>query len=202
MLRCFHRPAFTLVLLLAGAAASAEPLQYENLLQPAGLADGFETGNAFKRDGLTMVEKVPVGESVHNWSEMVTTQIFHRSPMGFADYFGDMQRAWSAACPDSRAELIRDGEENGYPFAVWMFQCHLNPATGKPEHTWIKGIRGNDAFYAVQWAFRREATEADITRAVGHLRKVFVCDSRLERSACPHVVDAPRKRAPTSDRYT
>jgi hypothetical protein len=196
VLRRIHRAAFVLALLFVGTSASAEPLLFENLLQTGGALTGFETGNAFKQNGLTMVERVPVGESVHDWSEMVTTQIFHGSPMSLDAYFGDMRRSWSTACPGAEAFPIRDGEENGYPFAVWQFSCPLNPATRKPENTWIKGIRGNDALYAVQWAFRSEPTEADVTRAVKHLKGAVVCDSRIERSRCPEVVGATSETTP------
>lgn len=193
VLRRIHRAALVLALLLVGTSASAEPMLFENLLQPGGALAGFETGNAFKQNGLTMVERVPAGESVHDWSEMATTQIFHGSPMTLEQYFGDMRRSWTLACPGTEVYAIRDGEENGYPFAVWQFSCPLNPATGKPENTWIKGIRGNDALYAVQWAFRREPTEADVMRAVKHLKEAVICDSRIERSACPRVIDTPEE---------
>jgi hypothetical protein len=74
----------------------------------------------------------------------------------------------------------------------------MNPSTGKPETTWMKGVRGNDALYVVQWAFRREPSEGDVRRSVSYLREVVVCDSRIERSACPRVV--PEDAAPEGAR--
>ena len=49
-------------------------LKNENLLElmPAGFKVGFQTSH----DGMNMQEWVPEGETVDNWSEMVTTQIF------------------------------------------------------------------------------------------------------------------------------
>jgi hypothetical protein len=170
-------------LFLAAGAASAAPLEDENLLQ--GLPEGFQVGNQIKRDGLTMVEMVPAGESVTVWSEMVTTQIFHSSTASLDDYFGDMRNHWTAACAGMGATPIRDGHENGYPFALWLFSCPMNPSTGKPETTWMKGVRGNDALYVVQWAFRSQPSEDDIRRSVSYLRRVVVCDSRRPQSACP-----------------
>lgn len=196
-----HRPqrhSFLAVFSLAlfGTGALAKAIQDENLLQ--GLPAGFEVGHQVKRDGLTMVEMVPSGQSVHDWSEMVTTQIFHGSEDGLDDYFGEMRGHWSRACDGMTATPIRDGEEHGYRFALWMFGCPMNPSTGKPETTWMKGVRGNDALYVVQWAFRREPSEGDVRRSVSYLREVVVCDSRIERSACPRVV--PEDAAPEGAR--
>lgn len=60
-------------LVIVSGAAVANDLRDENLLQS--LPAGFEVGHQAKRDGLTMVERIPAGQSVNDWSEMVTTQI-------------------------------------------------------------------------------------------------------------------------------
>ena len=193
LLRCFIA-VFSLLLFGTGALANA--FQDENLLQ--GLPDGFEVGHQAKRDGLTMVEMVPSGQSVHDWSEMVTTQIFHGDPESLDAFFGGLRGRWSGACAGSETTVIHDGEENGYPVAVWLFSCPMNPSTGKPETTWMRGVRGNDALYVVQWAFRSQPSADDIRRSVSYLRGVVVCDSRIERSACPRVV--PEDAAPEGAR--
>ncbi len=173
---------FTAILAVANGV-QAGALEDENLLQ--GLPDGFTVGHSTQRAGLTMVEYVPAAESVENWSQMVTTQIFHGNPKSLPDFFGTLQQSWSGACEGAVVTPIRDGEENGYAFALWMFSCPFNAATGKPEMTWMKGIRGNDALYVVQWAFRTEPSEDDVRRSIGYLRGVMVCDTRIERSPCP-----------------
>ena len=64
---------------LGGLTARAQPLQDENLLlaPPA----GFEVGHhQDSRDGVTLIEWVPAGETVQNWSEMVTVLVFRKRP--------------------------------------------------------------------------------------------------------------------------
>lgn len=175
-------------LVIVSGAAVANDLRDENLLQS--LPAGFEVGHQAKRDGLTMVERIPAGQSVNDWSEMVTTQIFHSNAESLDAFFGGLRGRWARACDDAETTLIREGEENGYPFALWLFSCPLNPSTGKPEMTWMKGVRGNDALYVVQWAFRTEPSEDDIRRSVGYLRSVVVCDSRLPHASCPSIEPA------------
>ena len=172
-------------LLIVSGGAVANDLRDENLLQR--LPAGFEVEYQTKRDGLSMVERVPAGQSVNDWSEMVTTQIFHGKPENLDSFFGGLSGRWVGACDGAETTLIREGEENGYPFALWLFSCPLNPSTGKPEMTWMKGVRGNDALYVVQWAFRTEPSEDDIRRSVGYLRSIVVCDSRLPHAACPSI---------------
>jgi hypothetical protein len=62
-----------------------------------------------------------------------------------------------------------------------------NPASGigSPEITWFKAVQGNDSFYLVQKAFKFEPSKEQITRWMGYLRKVSVCDSRIADRACP-----------------
>ena len=48
--------------------------------------------------------------------------------------------ALDASTPPSGA--VASGDENGYPAAVWLLNCPNNPATGKPEITWVKTMQG------------------------------------------------------------
>ena len=57
-------------------------------------------------------------------------------------------------------------------------------ATGKPEITWFKAIQGNDRFYVVQVAFKAWPSKEQITRWMGYLKEVTVCDTRLPDRAC------------------
>ena len=67
--------------------------------------------------------------------------------------------------------------------------CPKNPGTGKPEITWFKAVQGNDSFYLVQKAFKFEPSKEQVTRWMGYLRKVSVCDSRIADRVCPKAAD-------------
>jgi hypothetical protein len=162
--------------------ASAQ-LVNENLLVtvPSGYKIDFQE---HKPKGL-MNEMVPTSETVDNWTEMVTVQIFYNLKTTPDDFEGKMASGWLAACPGAKNESIASGPENGYPAAVWLLNCPKNPATGKPEITWVKIVQGNDRLYVVQKAFKFAPSNDQVVQWMKYLRSVAVCDSRLPDRACP-----------------
>ncbi|SCK13745.1 hypothetical protein [Vogesella sp. LIG4] len=172
-----------LPLLLASLPAMAA-LQNENLVEnlPAGYKIDFQT----EKDDLVMTEMVPAAQSVHRWDEMLTTQVFlgmhTTTPQDFRDV---MVRQWQFSCPGSDYDVLADGRDNGYPFALWYLSCPNNPATGQPELTWFKAIQGHDSFYVIQKAFKFSPSKAQQSEWLQYLRSVQLCDSRLADSACP-----------------
>ena len=68
---------------------------------------------------------------------------------------------------------------------MWLLSCPKNPGTGKPEITWFKALQGSDSFYMVQKAFKFAPSQEQISRWMGYLKSVMVCDSRRPESPCP-----------------
>ncbi len=171
-----------LLLILPGICFAK--LQDENLLVaiPKGYKIDFQT----KKDNMIMSEMVPQAETVNNWTEMVTTQIFlgmkNTSPEQFQE---TMTNNWAAACKNSNSVPVTDGKENGYAFSIWMQTCPLNRVTGKPENTWFKAIKGNDSFYVVQKAFKSEPSNEQIVQWMKYFRTIMVCDTRGNKHPCP-----------------
>ena len=95
-----------------------------------------------------------------------------------------MDQGLAAACPGSETVPVTHGDENGYPVLVWLQNCPLNKATGKPEITWIKAIQGKDSFYVAQVAFKAMPSNEQITQWMQYLRSVTVCDSRVPDRTC------------------
>ena len=180
-----HRAAFLTglaALLLAGNAVAQ--LQDENLL--IGMPAGYKIGFQERKGPIVMTEMVPEKESVEEWSEMLTTQLFlglkSVSPEAFR---AESQKKWLEACKEGQFAEIASGEERGYPFAVWMLTCPYSKAPGRPELTWLKALRGVDSFYVVQKAFRFEPTKEQVQQWMRYLKQVSVCDSRVPEKACP-----------------
>ncbi len=158
----------------------------ENLTH--GLPTGYKIDFQTKQGNMAITEMVPQAESVKNWTEMMTTQTFlglkTATPDSFQAY---MQKTWADTCKGAGFAPVTKGEENGYPFAVWVQSCPLNVATGKPEHTFFKAIKGNDSFYVLQRAFKYSPTKDQVTQAMLVLREAKVCDSRLPDRPCMKV---------------
>lgn len=158
-------------------------LKNENLLQT--LPQGYKVDYQAKQSTMLMTEMVPQNESVNQWSEMVTTQVFFNMKVTPSDFQARMQTMWAASCQGAEFVSLRQGEENGYAFSFWMQVCPLNQATGKPEITWFKAIQGNDSFYVVQKAFKFMPTNEQVVAWTQYLKSVQVCDTRIKGRECP-----------------
>ncbi len=177
----------TLLVLWLGALVATPAvaqLVNENLL--VAMPDGYKVGFSTKKNNMIMNEMVPAAETVDNWTEMVTVQVF----LGMKDTSPDqfkarMERLWSGACANASSHTVASTIENGYPATVWLMSCPRNRSTGKPEITWFKAIQGNDSFYVVQKAFKFEPSKEQVVQWTGYLKKVSVCDSRRPDRACP-----------------
>jgi len=170
--------------LLQVAAAAPAEIRDEVLLieSPPGYKVGFQ---AQQRDRSRITEMIPTAENVESWTEMVTVQTFpglRATPDQFESHLID---DWRAACPEADYQRIAQGTESGYPFVLWLMSCPLNKATGKPEITWFKAIRGNDSFYVVQKAYRFAPSKEQIAIWMAFLRDAKVCDTRLADRPCP-----------------
>ncbi len=128
-----------------GSGVQAQPLKNENLL--VGMPQGFKLGFKDSKNGMNMQEFVPASETVENWTELVTVQVFlSRKDLEPAPFLGAMQQQWAGACKSSTATPLATGKVNGYDAASILLRCPLLASTGKPETTMLTAIKGNDSF--------------------------------------------------------
>jgi hypothetical protein len=174
-----------LCLYLAAAPVHAQ-FQGENLL--VSMPAGFKSDYQSTRDGMSIQEWVPEGETVQNWSEMVTVQVFqNRRDLDPRAMLDSIQRGWLKACTGSAAAPIVTGKTNGYDTATMVLRCPLNGETGKPETTAFRAIRGRDSFYMIQRAVRSVPDAGRLERMEAYLGGVGVCDTRSAPSPCPNL---------------
>jgi len=173
-------------LVLAGLAwtpVARAQFNDENLRQV--LPPGFKIGFKSERPGLTMTEDVPDGQTVKDWSEMITTQVFlGRKSADPSAFLSGVRSRWLAACPGSVEPTIHTGNANGYPVSMMLLGCPLNPATGKPEVALMRGIAGADSFYLIQYAWRSAPTQEQVNAATRYLGTVNACDTRTPAHPC------------------
>ncbi len=175
-----------LCLAVVCASSPAAALDNENLLVV--VPDGYKSGFRDRKNNMIINEMVPVAQTVENWTEMVTVQIFLGMTGVTPEQFrARMEGLWSKACANTTSHPIANALENGYPAAVWLVTCPRNRDTGKPEYTWFKAIQGNDSFYVVQKAFKFEPSKEQIATWTLYLKRVTACDTRLAERACPNV---------------
>jgi len=175
----------TCFFLATSAHARQKPaLKNENLL--VRMPQGYKIAWQKRVKNMKMTEMIPKSQSLKNWSEMVTVQIFlNDKKLSPTNFFNNMHTVHAKACKGSRATLIRKGIENGYAFSFFFLICPRNPKTNKPEYTWFKSIRGKDSFYVVQKAWKNSPDKKSIVKWSKYLRSVSVCDTRLPKRKCP-----------------
>ena len=173
-----------LLMCLTGSALQAQqPLRNENLL--VGMPQGFKVGFSDSRNGMNMQEWVRAGETVQNWTEMITVQVFlSRKDLEPTQFLMTLQKQWASACKDSTATPVATGKVNGYESSSILLRCPLLASTGKPETTMVKAIKGNDSFYVVQRAVRAAPTSERLETIKEYVERVSVCDSRLPSRPC------------------
>lgn len=92
-----------------------------------------------------------------------------------------MARSPSRTCTIGR---IREGRDNGYPYALWAASCRSTNAAGHLEEVWTKAIQGREALYVVTKAFAYNPYDSAVTRWVAYLGRVQLCDWRLPDRPC------------------
>jgi hypothetical protein len=177
---------FIITVLLNPQICLSTNLQKEKLLLD--LPKGYKVDFRIKQGNMTMVEMVPKSETVKNWSEMVTTQIFMGLKNTMPETFqSSMQTMWSDSCQNAQFASIAQGVENSYPFSIWIQSCPYNVSTGKQEITLFKAIKGNDNFYLVQKAFKFAPSQEQVTNWIHYFHSVKVCDTRIVNNQCKKV---------------
>jgi hypothetical protein len=166
----------------ASAVTSGQSLiDAENLLfsPPKEFKVGFQANDHH------MTEWVPASETVEDWTQMLTVQIYRGASVDAATFLQGVGKRYMDACPGTTAKGIFTGQVNGYVVSMLVLKCPKNPGTGKPETTAFRVIKGKDALYSVQRAWRDVPSDQNLEDAMHALAKVIVCDTRATDHTCP-----------------
>jgi hypothetical protein len=171
-----------LIPLLASTTAWAQ-LDGESLLQIR--PPDYQISLQERQGQRIITEMIPAKETADSWSEQVATQIFLGTDVTLAQYQEFSAQEWRISCPDARLLPGTEGEDNGYPFSLWIQVCPRDTRTGGPEYAWFKAIRGQDDLYVVRKSFRFEPSEEQVKTWVHYLRSIRVCDPLRPDAPCP-----------------
>jgi hypothetical protein len=156
----------------------------------------WKVANSVRRPGqLTMQEFIPKAQTLDTWQQMLTVQVFHNLPLGLAQFMGQMKASFEDKQPCDHTSLRPLGSRmaNGYEASLHLLTCTKEKQTGKGQFTLMLGIRGQDALYVVQRAWRGEPYAADATPLAeaeykgwqAFMDAVQVCDPRAAEHPCP-----------------
>jgi hypothetical protein len=177
----FMRPgALALAVILACKGASAE----EGLR--VGLPEGFILGFA-DGDGRDMIrEYLRAGETLQNWTDLVTVQRFSGlagvDPLAYVDAVAANLRD---VCPDARVTPPDATMAGPYRSAAIMARCPVSPRTGGSEVFAMRAFAGVQAMHVVQYAFTRDPNRAEIDAAIALISDAVLCDLARADAPCP-----------------
>ena len=103
-------PAILLALLLVAIKVPPVLAALANETLISHLPSGFKLGFNTEKGRMTMAEYVPEGETVEDWSRMITVQTFHGANHVDGDTFASgIAKQWKPACPGGDAQKIKGG---------------------------------------------------------------------------------------------
>lgn len=165
----------------------------ENLIVP--VPADWKVGFQASQVNHQIIEFVPEGQTIQNWQDLLTIQIFFgRTSITPLSFFEEMNAVIQQLCPESEASIAMNGEENGYPFLLWVNMCRNNPQVNQAEVTLFKAIQGNDSLYLVHRAWRTppvapnepiQIRTDEIEAWAYFMSLVQVCDTRIPEQSCP-----------------
>lgn len=175
--------AIMLIGCTAAVALGQSLIDAENLLLSP--PKDFKIGYQATRDKGLITEWVPGAETVEDWTQMLTVQVFRGATVDAATFLQDVGKRYMNDCPGTTAKGIFTGQVNGYVVSMLLLKCPKNPRTGKPETTAFRVIKGKDALYSVQRAWRAVPSDQEVDDVMHALAKVTVCDTRAPEHPCP-----------------
>jgi hypothetical protein len=133
--------------------ALVEP-KWTNETLLAGLPDGYKRDFEQKTNESLISEMVPVGQSVSNWTEMVTVQVFYTLKTTPQQFKAQMDKERAAACPGSETQPVAQGDENGYPSMVWLRIVRSTKPPASPRSPGSRRSREMTASTSSRWRSR------------------------------------------------
>jgi hypothetical protein len=171
-----------LAAIIAGASA-ADALEDANVLSK--MPDGYKVGFEETSDMGSILELVPEGETITQWTEMLTVQILrNENGLTLSEYRESIEKLWASICPGSSSETVEQGFEQLHPTLTWSQICPSNRKTGKPEMTWFKVVIRNGTFVVVQKAYKFKPSVEEIAHWNAFLREVEICDPGSTMQVC------------------
>jgi hypothetical protein len=179
-------------LLCLPLAQQAYALEGEQLyvLPPQGWVPAFHDAQG----NVELVEMVPQGQSMSDWSEMLMVQLINGKPNQTPEeVLKAQQEQIKQACEDSGFGAVSAGMENGYDMAMQAMACTKSKKYAKGELNLFKVIRGHERLYILNRAWRGEPFDKahlpvspETTKSwLTFMSQALVCDSRDGQRPCP-----------------
>jgi len=124
------------------------------------------------------IEFVTENQSVANWTRLIAVEI-RRDGTSLSEYERTETNTFRAACQDAQIYPRDPVTVSGLPASRFFARAKQCAGSSQPESALFLAIRGKDALYAIQLAWRPyPPTENELQAAFAYLATVRVCDTR------------------------
>jgi len=97
-----------------------------------------------------VVTYVPQGESVDDWSEIITVQFFNLSLTEPAEFVALFEQNVKEACAEATLNIIDQSPTQ----VTWEWRLPTDSVTGEPQHEITRIIRADDGWFRVAYTKR------------------------------------------------
>ncbi len=165
---CAEDPNAAMARLLKGKSVTLIMPVFSQLVRTS-YPDGFVPGFEKAQPPHYVLELVPSGENVNNWTQMFTVSGVKGlasqpqvTPKLFLDRVAD---GFKRACPSSfSSQVVSEDKISGFDAFAAVISCGVSPSTGgkTSETALIVAIKGQADLYTIQWAQRASPSPAPI----------------------------------------
>lgn len=145
--------------------------------------DGFVVDYRETKGAQSIEERVPKGESVQDWSRMITTLTLGNvaDPARLLDV---IESGWEESCQGATVSPRRAVSKAGLTSLRGRMDCPLNTQTGKPETFLYRTFASRGTTHMVQIAFRHVPSAAEAAWAEGVLDALVLCSPGSPHPQC------------------
>ncbi len=124
------------------------------------------------------IEFVTENQSAANWTRLIAVEI-RRDGTSLSEYEQKETNTFRATCPDSQIYPREPVTVSGLPAIRFFARAKQCVGATQPESALFLAVRGKDALYVIQLAWRPyPPTENELQAALAYLATVRVCDAR------------------------
>jgi hypothetical protein len=125
----------------------------ETVNPPFGDRD-WELGNRFAEGNRVVLEYVLSGETVENWSELITVQSFVDATMTPRDLLSVLQQQTLKDCPNAMWNVIRQSDSD--IVVEWRTEGCVGPADSDDQYEITRALSGPLALHTVSYVTKRQ----------------------------------------------
>ncbi|MFD2204928.1 hypothetical protein [Kiloniella antarctica] len=159
----------------------------------AAIPDGWQALPRVTEVQQTSAEWLPMGQTVENWTDMITVQVFPGWAEGDVSVFLDeLADIYKKNCEVSGATPPLKDQVNGFLTGFRLINCTRDLTRNSGEVSLFRALIGKNAAYLIQRVFRvpefeigaKPVTDEVMVKAFGSISSIGACQLNSQQYTC------------------